>query len=454
MKKIRNLRFVCLLLVLLSVFYIALPSASASSFDDGLPDTGMAKNVYLASLDTGLVIMSKDATTRIAPASTVKILTGLIALEHFGENINTTVTVSSSISSHKVGSCMGLMPSDQVSALDLIYATVCGGYNDAAYALAYAISGSPDAFVKLMNEKMRALGAKETLYTNPSGIDDEAMYTTLSDTVKLVKAAINNELYMEISSAIAHKGNILRDGNNISFTANNKNSLISGYYAMGYTNPSASGVIAGMTDSGGYCVATKLDIGKCSYICVVMGASATETTIGSYATVNTLTAHIRQSFSLTKVMDVGDRICQIPTEFALTAQKDKEAGGKLDVKLGEDVYLLLPNNVDLESELSYKYYLYSETLTAPIFAGERVGSIDFYYNGELIYTAPLIVSEDVAANKVLLGIEHLKEVIWSRTALISVILFAAILPLYLHLERKAARRRSQKILKISSSRKL
>ena len=300
----------------------------------------------------------------------------------------------------------------------------------------------------------RALGAKETLYMNPSGIDDDAMYTTLSDTVKLVKAAINNELYMEISSATAHKGSILRDGATVSFTANNKNSLISGYYAMGYTNPSASGVIAGMTDSGGYCVATKLDIGKCSYICVVMGASATQTTIGSYATVNALATYIRQNLSSRKVMNAGTRICKIPIELALSTQKNKETSGTLDVTLGEDVYLLLPNTADVETELSYKHYLYTDKLKAPITAGERVGSVDFYYNGDLIYTAPLIVSEDVAANKILLGIEHLKEVIWSRTALISVILFAAALPLYLHVERKAAKRRSQKILKISSSRKL
>ncbi len=454
MKKIRYLRFICLLLVLLSLFYTTLPTASASSFDEGLPDTSMAKNVYLANLDTGTVILSKDTNSRIAPASTVKILTGLIAIEHFQKNINATVTVPSNISTHKEGSSMGLMPNDQISAIDLIYATVCGGYNDAAYALAYDVSGSPEAFVKLMNEKMRELGAKDTHYTNPSGMDDEGMYTTLSDTVKLVKAATNNELYMEISSAMAHKGSILRDGASISFTANNKNSLISGYYAMGYTNPSASGVIAGMTDNGGYCVATKLDIAKSSYICVVMGASATETTIGSYATVNALASHIRQSFSLIKVMNAKTRICKIPIEFALTEQKDKETSGTLDVTLAEDVYLLLPNTVDIENELSYKHYLYTDKLTAPVFAGDRVGSVDFYYNGKLIYTAPLVVSEDAVANKFLLGIEHFKDIIWSRTALISVFLFCVAFPLYLHFEKKSAKRRSKKILKISNSRKL
>jgi D-alanyl-D-alanine carboxypeptidase (penicillin-binding protein 5/6) len=235
-------------------------TVGASSFDEGLPDMKMAKNVYFENIDTKTVIVAKDAEVKIPPASTVKILTGLIALEHFEKDPEQIVTVSDKIPSSYSGSYLGLLPGDEIRVIDLIYATVCGGYNDAAYALACAVSGTSDAFVKLMNKRLSELGAKNTYYTNPTGMDDEKMYTTLKDTARIAKTAAQNEAYMQISSAVARKISYVSKNTVEEFTVNNRNSLISAHYAAGYTNLHASGLIAGMTDEGGYCVATQARI--------------------------------------------------------------------------------------------------------------------------------------------------------------------------------------------------
>ena len=454
MKKIYYLRLFCLLLALLSILSLFLPSISASAFDEGLPDVSIAKNVYFANLDTETVILNKSETKKIAPASTVKILTGLIAIEHYEKDINATITVSESITEHRGGAILGLMPGDEIKAIDLIYATVCGGYNDAAYALAYAISDSPTKFVKLMNEKLVDLGAKSSHYTNPSGMDEAGMYTTLSDTVKLVKYATKNELYMKISSAVAYKATLLCDGVSKSFTINNRNALISGYYAEGYTNLYASGLIAGMTDEGGYCAATRLDIGKSSYICIVMGADATEDTIGSYATVNALTSYARHTLGYTKVMSAGTKICDIPIEFALSEQSAKDKSGMLEVFVTDDVLLFLPQNANIEKEVSYKYYLYSDKLIAPVCSGDRVGSVDFYYNGELLATVPLVITKDVVANDFLISINTMRGAILSRITIFSLLLFICIFSIYTTQKNKASARRRKKTFNITSSRKL
>ena len=448
------LRVLCLLLVFTFLLLSTPLAVGASSFDEGLPDMKMAKNVYFENIDTKTVIVAKDADAKIPPASTVKILTGLIALEYFEKDPEQIVTVSDKIPSSYSGSYLGLLPGDEIRAIDLIYATVCGGYNDAAYALAAAVSGTSDAFVKLMNKRLSELGAKDTHYTNPTGMDDEKMYTTLKDTARIAKAAAQNEAYLQISSAVARKISYVSKNTVEEFTVNNKNSLISAHYAAGYTNLHASGLIAGMTDEGGYCVATQARIGDASYICIVMGGFKSGGSIGSFEIANSLIQYAKANLGFTKVMDKGTKICDVPIEMTLSSSSSKEETVKISACVQDDVLLFLPRGVDFQKEVSYRHYLYEDTLIAPVAAGTRVGGVDFFYRGELIATAPLVVSEDAEANEFLLKMQSFKSAIFSRTTLISLALFSALLPLYFAIEHKQKSRRSKKAFKITSSRRL
>ena len=448
------LRVFCLLL-LFSFLLLSMPTTvGASSFDEGLPSVSMAKNVYFENTDTKTVILSKDAHSKIAPASTVKMLTGLIAIEHFAQNPEAVVSVSEKIPTSYDGAYIGLLPKDEIRAIDLIYATVCGGYNDAAYALACAVSGSTAEFVKLLNKRLSELGAKNTYYTNPAGIDDEKMYTTLADTARIAKAVSENETYMTVSSAVARKISYKSGGVTEEFTVNNRNSLISAHYTMNYTNLNASGLIAGMTDAGGYCVATKAHIGNASYICVVMGGTKAGDRIGSFEIANALIEYAKSSLGFTKVMEKGTKICEIPIEMTLSKASKNEDAVKVAACLADDVLLFLPKGVEPQSELTYKHYLYTDTLTAPVMAGDRVGGVDFFYRGELIATVPLVLAEDADANGFLLKMRGFRSAIFSRTTLISLLLFSVLAPLYFLLENKLQARKSKKTFRITNSRRL
>ena len=92
----------------------------------------------------------------ISPSSTVKIMTACIALETDIPR-DKVITVTSEMLDGVVGRNMRLDVGDRVTYDDLLYATVCGGYNDAAHALALTVSGSITEFVDLMNEKPGAL---------------------------------------------------------------------------------------------------------------------------------------------------------------------------------------------------------------------------------------------------------------------------------------------------------
>ncbi len=446
MKKRPFIRAVCLLFLCLTLVSVSVFEISASSYYEGIPDVGRAKNVYFSNLDTGRVLINKSPDQKIAPASTVKLMTGLLAIEHFAGRLETPVTITEAMVSASEGTSMKLAAKDVISAENLIYGVICGGCNDAAYALAFEISGSAEAFVSLMNKRASDLGADNTHYTNPTGWDDDAMYTTLRDTVLIAKAAAKNELYMEISSAVSRKISFV--GDKEPYTLNNRNALISSYYAQGYTNKYADGMIAGMTDSGGYCVVTRATAGGASYLCVVMGADGADNgEIHSFAIANKLISYAASSLGFISVMAEGEYICDIPVDFALTPTKNGETKkAEISAVTAAEALIYLPLSADTENEVTYKYYLYKDRLTAPVSEGERVGGVDFYYNGEIVATVPLVAYEDAEANGFALKIEEIKEFITSRTAIISLILFVIIFSIWFYFfDYKKRRRKSAKI---------
>ncbi len=444
MKRNLFIRVICLLLLCSLFSPLAVINISASPYSEGLPDISRAQNVYFANIDTGRVIARKDTNTKIAPASTVKIMTGLIALEYFEEKLDTPITITIQMLTSSVGTNMRLGTGDILSAEELIYGVICGGYNDAAYALAYAISENDRDFVSMMNKKAKELGAQNTLYTNPTGMDDPNMYTTLSDTVMIAKAARKNPDYMRISSAPSREISFINDRQPI--TIHNRNSLLASYYSQGYLNKSAGGMIAGMTDAGGYCLVTEAFVRGATYLCIVMGAESAGEQIYSYEIANSLITYAKENLGFREILGQNVSICDIPIDFALADTSGKESDtASVSAVTADAVKAFLPLSADI-SKITYKYYLYNERLAAPIAAGTRVGGIDFYYNGEIIATAPLIINNDVASNEVSLKIHRLKKTIASRTSIISLLIFALLSFIWFYFfDHKRQRKRTQKI---------
>ena len=342
-----------------------------------------------------------------------------------------------------VGTSIGLKENDVITAEDLMYAAICGGYNDAAYALAVAVSGSAEKFVTLMNQRAKKLEARDTVYTNPTGWDDEAMHTTLTDTVLIARAATENEFYMTVSSAVAKKITIRNTSKEL--TVNNRNALIASHFAQGYTNKYAEGLIAGMTDMGGHCVVTKAVIGQASYLCIVMGGEQDGENVYSFEIADDLIHHARRNLGFVKVADKGDVICKIPTENSMLPANSDNGSFYASAVLSDDVMAYMPLHADTAS-LTWKYYLYRDTLSAPLEVGKRVGTVDFYYEGEIVASAPLTVSENIPANEFLLFVESVREIITSRVFLISVLSFAILSGVYfLFFDRKINKKRAKRI---------
>ena len=331
------------------------------------------------------------------------------------------VTIENKMLTGTQGTSMRLEEGDRLTILSLIYGAVCGGFNDAAYALAFIVAGSHSGFIELMNKKAAELGAKNTNYSNPTGFDDPMQHTTLEDVAVITKAALKNELYMKISSTVSKS--VTFENGKADYTVHNRNGLIGSYYTSGYKNAYAKGMIAGFTDLGGYTVITSAVINDTNYLCIVMGGINENGEISSYALANELIYYASNNLKKQCIIEKDELICTIPVKYALDGVATSEDGEDyLNVRTAEDVTAVLPIDTDT-SQITNKYHLYSDTLCAPVKKGDIVGVIDFYLDGEFIASTPLCVNSDVSANTFLIKMENAKASMSGRTILIPILLF-------------------------------
>ena len=119
-----------------------------------IPDVTDANAVYLYNFESDQAILSKNTSLRIAPASTVKMASGLLFIELLSNRLNETVSLRADMIAATSGASLGLQVGDRLTVRDLLYASVCGGYNDATNALAVLSCGSTDAFVARLNARL------------------------------------------------------------------------------------------------------------------------------------------------------------------------------------------------------------------------------------------------------------------------------------------------------------
>jgi D-alanyl-D-alanine carboxypeptidase (penicillin-binding protein 5/6) len=149
------------------------------------PQTPTCNAVYLVNADTGTVMYQKNQDEKIYPASTTKMMTAILVYEKFKNNLNTKVTVERNDITPlegKFGSLVPLVPGEQLTVEQLLYCMLIKSGDDSADTLARVTAGSIDSFADMMNAKAKEIGAVNTHYVNPHGLQDPEQYTTAYDT--------------------------------------------------------------------------------------------------------------------------------------------------------------------------------------------------------------------------------------------------------------------------------
>ena len=180
-------KILLLLFVMLSLIYTPRVNASTES----------ATSYVLLDQDTNRVLLSKNKDKPMLIASITKIMTCIIALEN--KNISDLVVVDDSIK-ESYGSGIYISIGEEITLKDLLYGLMLRSGNDAAIMISTYVSGSVDSFVDMMNQKAKEIGMKNTIFHNPSGLDNNTIGNTSTayDMALLTSYAMQNKTYREI----------------------------------------------------------------------------------------------------------------------------------------------------------------------------------------------------------------------------------------------------------------
>ena len=351
---------------------LVLTFASTAHAAAPAPPAVIGKAWVVADLSSGQMLAAQRADERFEPASLTKLMTAYVVFAALRDK-KLAAGQQVSVSTRAVrapGSKMFIDPRRSVTVDELLRGVVVQSANDACIALAEAVAGSEEAFVKVMNKEAERLGMKGTRFRNASGLPDPQHYTTAQD-LFLLTAALIRDFPAEYAQYYALKEYRY---NNISQP--NRNRLL-------WLDPSVDGVKTGHTEAAGYCLIASARRNNRRLMTVLLGATSESS---------------RAQESL-KLLNWGyqffDSVRLYQANEALKPlQVWKGAAPQVKVGPKSDVIVTVPKGEAgrLKAEL-----VSQQPLLAPLAQGQRVGSLRLTFEGKPVGEVPVVALEAVTA---------------------------------------------------------
>ena len=219
------------------------------------PDTWAESACLIDAEDNG-VLYGKDEDKIMHPASTTKIMTAIVALES-GKLDEPLVITPEAVNTEP--SSLGLRLGDKITLREALTGMMIVSGNDAAVAVAQTVAGSVPAFAKMMNDKAKELGAKNTHFVNPHGLTNYKHYSTAHDMAIIASYAMKKPEFRQMVNKQAYNMKYM-DGHTVYVTTTNR-FLKSGFYG-------ANGIKTGFTYAAGDCLVASATRGKKTMIAV------------------------------------------------------------------------------------------------------------------------------------------------------------------------------------------
>ncbi len=337
-----------------------------------------AKAGFLIEPTSKKVLYQKNPHEKLAPASITKIMTILLiyeALENKKIKLNDLVNISEH-AANMGGSQIFLEPNEKQTVKDLLKAIIIASANDAAVAMAEYIAGDEENFVKLMNQKAKSLGMKDTNFLNACGLDEENHLTSAND-IAIMSCELINKYPEVLETTKIWMDNIThqtRKGKKI-FGLSNTNRLIKTY-------PGATGLKTGSTSKALFCISASAKKNDMNLIAVILGAENPKKRFGEAA----------------KLLDYGFMNYQIV--------KCEPAGtikGKIKVRKGEEeeiniavknqVTNVMQKNKD-QNKITSEINL-SDEINAPVAKNFKVGEIIYFAGKKEIGRSDLVTTKNI-----------------------------------------------------------
>ncbi|CAM3875469.1 D-alanyl-D-alanine carboxypeptidase [Mesobacillus zeae] len=363
--------------LLLSMFlFTGIMAPPASAAEKGINLADDASSAILIERDTGRALYEKKSDVRLPPASMTKIMTMLLIMEALDEG---RLKMDEKIRASEYAASMGgsqifLEPGEEMTTKEMLKGIAIGSGNDASVAMAERLAGSEEAFVKLMNKKVKELGLKNTVFKNATGLPVEGHYSTARDMASMAKELLK---YEGITKFTGQYEAYLREDTDKKFWLVNTNRLVRFY-------PSVDGLKTGFTNEAKYCLTATARKDNMRVIAVVFGAPTSKS----------------RNAQVTKMLDYAFSQYESHPMMKKSHPLGKVAVSKgskksVDAVTSERISLLTKKGEDVR-KIKQKIIL-EKNLKAPVQKGDTVGKIKLMHNGKTLAESPLAAKETVPA---------------------------------------------------------
>ena len=422
-------KFCALLCTVVLTFVLVLPVAAegeSSALSAEAPEL-TAPAAYVVNLDTNIVVYDKNSDTQLQAASLTKMMTCLLMLEQYQDQLDTiTVTAPSYIydliwEKTTNASTADIRRGDTQTLRNLLYAMLLPSANEAAYIVAdYMGGGSIDNFVAMMNDEAAAIGCTGTTFTDPCGLD-EGNVTTAKDAYLILRALT---AYDVVATVMASPSYDMGTNDNYptpgTYIIQNTNKMVcnTSYY-RDYTKGGKTGSLGEWQNFAGW----HSKDGE-NYISVVLNVpNGTDPDGGRPALLETgtLMDWVYETYTIAPALDTTQPITE--SRIVYSTQTDT-----VMLYPADDMMTLLPREGG--AALTEQVFNLPDRLTAPLKQGDVVGTVTLTIGSESIGTVDLIAGSDVARNQMLYTISRVGEFFSSTYFKVVIMLTMAVVAVY------------------------
>lgn len=361
-----------------------------------------ASSAFVYETKTKTVIYSYNPDMKVSPGNLAKIVTALLAIELCEQDEVVTINTSNIAKLPSGAVNKNLKNGEQITVKDLLHCLILASASDAAVVLAEHISGNLQGFVVLMNERVKKMGCTSTEFANVHGVDSDSSYTTARDMAKIVTEAMKNEIFQELFSATTYTVPATNKSDERSFATMNymmDDSIITKYYdnrvtggMQSYVSPGTGASMVITANSKKITEDTQDTSQILSLVCVVMGCTREFASNGwqvtSYGNLDEMTdllAYICNNFKISRVLYEGQALNQFPV-----------SGGESQVVGQPNVNYDTVLKADCQMDnLIKEYTVVGGGLSAPISAGDKIGTVALKYRNCCVAEAELFAISGV-----------------------------------------------------------
>lgn len=426
---------------------IAIFLAIAVVFSGGAPSYGATadpvvtgETAIVMDMNTGEVLFEKNSHDTRYPASTTKIMTAILALENL--ELDTEIAVDDKTPFEVEGSHIALVPGEVLTVNQLLHAMMTESANDCALVLGKAVSGSTEEFAKLMNQRAKELGAKNTNFVNPNGLHNPEHLSSAYDLAMMSRYAMTDpkisKEFRELVTTYKYyvpptnkqPERFLYNTNRLLYDTVHT-TVINGVKRV-YKYDGVTGIKTGYTSHAGGCLVSSAQRDGTEILTVVMKS----TDNGRFSD---CIAMLDWGFENYKT------VAKEKAGAALGTVKVKTGAVKnVEAVLSQDVYVTVP--AEASADLVTTKILLDPSVKAPIAKGQMIGQVEVYESDTLITTVAALAAEAVEKGGILsyIGVQDVTAKKIGIGLLAAFVLLSVLIFIYIMIKRRQVRLRKER----------